>query len=101
MDIVFSGQDMEELVPLLSKDCSFHGPLYNMNSARDYIDSLKADPPVKFNYKIIHSFENSTSAGLFYLFSKPGIELPMAQLFEIKNEKICRIMLIFDSRPFT
>jgi hypothetical protein len=101
MDAMFSGQNMEELAPLLCHDFSFQGPLFQCHSAEEYIEALKADPPVGFKYKIIHSFQSSSSVALFYLFSKPGIQVPMAQLFEFQNDKICRILLIFDSSDFT
>ena len=101
MNILFNGQNMEELAPLLSKDFSFKGSLYEFNSPQSYIESLKSDPPVEFKYKIIHSFESSSSVGLFYLFSKPGFQVHMAQLFEIRNDKISKILLIFDSKVFS
>jgi len=100
MDIFFNSHNMEELTSLLSQDFSFQGPLYEFNSPQSYIESLKTDPPLGFEYKIIRSFESSSSAGLFCLFSKPGIQVPMAQLFEIRNHKISRILLIFDNKAF-
>lgn len=53
------------------------------------------------NRAIMHSYEDSTSACIIYQFSKPGITLPMTQLFEVKNEKISKILLIFDTGKFT
>lgn len=101
MEILYAGQNLEELAPLLSKDFTFQGPLFQCNSAEEYIRVLKSDPPVGFKYNLIESYQNSNSVALFFLFSKPGIKVPMAQLFEIRNDKICKIYLIFDSKAFT
>jgi hypothetical protein len=49
---------------------------------------------------MISAFEDETSACLVYRFSKPDINTPMAQLFEIDNGKIGKNLLIFDSVPF-
>ena len=101
MNFLFTGQNMEELAPLLCHDFSFQGPLFRCNTAEEYIEALKADPPEGFKYKIIHSLQSPSSVALFYLFSKPGIQVPMAQLFEFQNDKICKILLIFDRSAFT
>ena len=101
MEAIFSGRNIEELAQLLSENFNFSGPLYKFDSAEEYIKSLKADPPEGFKYKLIKSFQNESSACLIYEFSKPGICVPMAQLFEIKNSKICNVLLIFDTEQFT
>ena len=81
-------------------DLKFRGPLLQFDTARDYIASLKADPPVDCNYRILHTFEKENIANLFYNFSKPGSTTIMSQLFEVQNDKITRIVLIFDSAVF-
>ncbi len=100
MEIFFSGKNIERLNQLFSDDFSFHGPLFQFDSAKDYVNSLISDPPEEFNYKIIKTFESESSACLVYEFFKPGICVPMAQIFETKNDKICKIQLIFDSKVF-
>lgn len=101
MEIFFSGRDIGELRPLLSKDFSFQGPFYTFTTAEDYITSLSADPPKDFEYEIIQTFENESHACLVFQFSKPGVSTPMAQLFRISEGKICRILLVFDTGVFT
>ena len=100
MDIVFDGEDMELLRPLLSGDFSFQGPSYEFDTAQGYIASMQAEPPEGFAYEIINAFENGSSVCLVYQFSKPGISVPMAQLFETRDGKISRILLIFDTGAF-
>ncbi len=101
MEIFFSGEDVGELIHLFSDDFTFRGPFYSFDSANDYVNSLKSDPPKGFEYTIIHSFENDSSACLIYQFQKPGICIPMAQVFEIDRGKISKILLVFDTGTFS
>ena len=97
MDIFFSGQDIERLYEILADDLKFEGPFYRFDSSRDYIDSLLSDPPVGCEYKILQSFENGPCVNLIYEFSKPNICIQMSQLFEFRNNKITKVVLIFDT----
>ncbi len=101
MEIFFSGEDIEELSHLFAEDLTFRDPLYEFNSAQDYINSLKSDPPRGFAYEIIGSFEDSSSARLVYRFTKPGVSTLMAQLFEVRDDKISKIVLVFDTGALT
>ena len=101
MEIFFSGEDTEELSQLFAEDLTFRGPLYEFNSAQDYINSLKTDPPRGVAYEIIGSFEDSSSARLVYRFTKPGVSTLMAQLFEVRDDKISKIVLVFDTGALT
>lgn len=100
MDIFFSGTGLERLSNIFAKDLGFSGPFHQFSSAQDYIDSLKSDPPQDCEYQIIREFEDGGVACLIYEFSKRGVRVPMAQLFEIRDGKISRILLIFDSSRF-
>lgn len=92
--------NVSELKNILADDLIFEGPFYKSCSADDYINSLKEDPPGKMNIKILKSYEDKNSACVLYQFSKENISTIMAQLFEIKNDKISKITLIFDSKQF-
>lgn len=100
MEIVFDGKDVAALRSLLAPDCVFKGPFYEFDTAKAYIESLEADPPEGFEYRILEVFESESSACLIYQFSKPGISIPMAQLFEVTEDKISKILLIFDTGAF-
>ncbi len=101
MDIVFGGKNIEELRLVLSENCSFKGPFYAFDTAESYIQSLQSHPPEGFQFEIIRTFQDESSACLMYQFSKPGVSTPMAQLFETSEGKINRIVLIFDAGAFT
>ena len=64
MDIFFSGRDIGTLRSLFADDFTFRGPLYEFDSAEDYIRSLESDPPKDCHYRKIASFEDATSACL-------------------------------------
>ena len=100
MEIFFASGDMDALRPLLADDFRFEGPFYTYDSADDYISALKEDPPEGFAYTLINAFESASSACLIFEFTKPGIRIPMAQIFEIKENKISRALLIFDTGVF-
>jgi hypothetical protein len=100
MDCVFSDANIEGLNDLLADKFAFKGPFYEFDSADTYIRSLQSDPPQGFEYEMIQSFETESCACLIYQFSKPGVSVPMAQIFEISNDKISKILLIFDTQSF-
>ncbi len=101
MEIFFAGRDPDELGPLFSSNFSFQGPMYRFDNAAAYIESLKQAPPQDCNFTLIESFERDNKVCLIYRFSKPDISEVMAQLFTIESDRISRILLIFDSQPFT
>ena len=100
MEILFSGAGQEGLLPLFGDPFLFEGPFFTFNTAEAYVRSLMADPPTGFSYKLLKSWGDDSSACLIYQFSKPGISTPMAQWFEVKNGKITKILLVFDSKSF-
>lgn len=100
MQAFYSERDTEALGRVLHEDLVFRGPLFEFDSAEDYLDSLRADPPRGMHYEILHSFENGSSACLIYRFSKAGVDTPMAQLFETEGGRIKRILLVFDTKAF-
>jgi hypothetical protein len=100
MEIFFSGEQMDRLRPLLADDFSFSGPLYQFDSTDAYINSLETDPPKGFEYEMIRSFEDESSACIIYQFTKPGVSTPMAQIFEVRKGKISKILLVFDTDAF-
>lgn len=100
MEIFYESTDPEQLSAILHQDLEFTGPFYRFDRARAYIDSLLAAPPREMAYRIIHAYQDASSACLIYQMEKPGISIPMAQQFEIRNGKIRKILLIFDGGAF-
>jgi hypothetical protein len=97
MDIFFSGEDPDELHKILADNLVFEGPLHRFDSAQEYVQSLKMDPPVGCDYSLIRVFESTGSINLIYTFIRGKIKTPMSQLFEFEDGKIVRILLIFDT----
>jgi len=100
MDCVFKTGNLEELRIILSDDLQFRGPFFNFDSADTYVDSLRNDPPVDFEFEIIKSYADDSSVCLVYRFSKPGVSTSMTQTFETIDGKIDSILLIFDTGAF-
>ena len=98
MEIFYTGEKIDKLNEILDEDLYFTGPLFKFDSAEDYINSLKKDPPEGMNYEIIKSFEDENSACIIYRFFKGIISTKMVQLFEVKDDKINKIILVFDTK---
>ena len=101
LSIFFSGQNMDELLKIFSENLSFIGPFYQFQSAREYVQSLIDDPPKDMSYHIVREFENENCACIIYEMEKGKIKTPMAQIFEVFEGKITKILLVFDSKVFT
>ena len=103
MNILFSGENLDRLLPLLSENFTFKGPLYKFENPNEYVTAMKKDPPQGFQYNILNVVENDSTVCLIYEFRKevPKINTTMAQLFQIENKKIVSILLLFDTAPFT
>ena len=100
MNIFYSNADIDALRPILAENLRFEGPFYQFDTAEAYLNSLRDDSRDGLAYQLIKSFSGESSACLIYRFSKPGLSTPMAQLFEVKGDKISRITLIFDTQLF-
>lgn len=96
----FCEGNVSGLIPLLAPQLQFNGTFYNYNSAAEYLNSLRNDPPEKCTYTVLSITENDDSVAVFYEYGKPGGAIKIAQLFKIKNQKIKEILLIFDGRGF-
>ena len=94
----FCSGDIDRLEPLLADNLCFTGTLQTYTSSRNYIESLKSDPPEKCIYKIISITQNEDSVAIFYEYQKPDRTIQIAQLFKIIDQKIKDIHLIFDSK---
>lgn len=100
MSSFFGEKPIEDMMLVLDSDLEFIGPLYKFNSSKEYINSLKESPPVDVAYELVQEYENECSCCLVYKFKKPNLETMMAQVFEVKGNKITKIRLIFDASDF-
>ena len=96
----FGEQSLSTMRELLSDDLVFEGPFLKTTTANDYMQALINDPPVDVSCKILYEFEKDDVACIIYEFLKPGINCTMTQLFEAKNAKISKIILLFDTAAF-
>jgi hypothetical protein len=97
----FGMEPLESMREILAEDLVFEGPYLKTFSAKEYLDSLRENPPEDVRYVLEKAYEDGSSACLIYWFSKPGVDTRMAQTFEIKDGKIHKIKLVFDSNAFT
>lgn len=101
MKSFFGQAPLEMMSTLFADDLVFEGPFHKSFTAKEYIDTLMEDPPKDVHYILEKTYEDENSACLIYMFSKHGVETRMVQTFEIADEKICKINLVFDTNAFT
>ncbi len=100
MHLVFITGDFDALWNILGLDLKFKGPVFEFESAEAYIKSMQENPPDRFEFEVLQTFENESSACLVYQFSKPGVSTLMTQTFKTKDQKINEILLVFDRKDF-
>lgn len=101
MEIFYGEKSIDSLSDIFAEEFSFNGSFHEFSTSAEYIESLKSNPPVGLEYKIIQAYQNEKSACLVYQFCKAGISTIMSQVFEVENEKISKIILVFDTGAFT
>ncbi len=101
MESFYGEAPLDAMLPLLSDKLIFKGPFAEFNTALEYFESLKKSPPEGVKYKILNVYEKENSVCLIYECTKPGVNTSMAQIFEVVNDKITNINLIFDTKAFT
>lgn len=100
LEIFYNSHDVGELKNILDENLHFEGPFLICNSANEYINALKRNPPKGMSYKIINELHNASSASVIYQFYKGDIQTKFAQHFQINENKISKIITIFDSAQF-
>jgi hypothetical protein len=95
----FCAGDIEGIEKLLSPDLSFNGPLHQFSSSESYIRSLYQDPPGHSSFTVLSVSEGENTVVVFYEYKKPDNTLLIAQHFKLRQDKICEIVLIFDTAP--
>ncbi|MEW8506086.1 MAG: hypothetical protein AB2598_05240 [Candidatus Thiodiazotropha sp.] len=101
MSCFFGEEPIENMRELLAHDLEFYGPFYEFGSADAYLESLRENPPEEMSYEILKEYSDSNSCCLIYRFKKEDLETVMSQTFEARDNKISKILLIFDTSKFT
>lgn len=94
----FCAGDIDRMELLFATDFEFEGPFHAYSTATEYLQGLRSDPPELSRYRVLSVTENEDSVAVFYEYEKPGKILRIAQLFKFRNNKICRLLLVFDGR---
>lgn len=93
----FCSSDIDGLALLLHTSLSYKGPLYQFESAADYLQCLRRDPPVPGHYKIKRMSKKGRVIHLSYEYIKQTKNISITQDFKIENGKITETQLDFDS----
>jgi hypothetical protein len=95
---LFCAGDVAGLAPLLAEDLHLNGPLFHFWSRDSYLDSLMCGPLENCGYRILSFKESAETVSIYYEYEKMGGVVTIAQLFKIRNGKICETLLVLDGR---
>ena len=87
---------------LLKDDLDFSGPFDKFNKADDYIAALAALGSIVKGANLHKIFEDGDDVAVFYdlVTDSPAGTAPIAEWHHVEGDKIARIQVIFDARPF-
>lgn len=96
----FCAGDLDRLETLFTPDLKFEGTFHTYRSRAAYMESLRSDPPERAGFDVRSVTEDEESVAIFYAYQKPDRTLTLAQLFKVKDRRICEVLLVFDGRGF-
>lgn len=100
LEIFFHTHRFERLFEICAPDLRFRGPFFSGDSVQEYVESLRHGPPLDCGYRLLYEFYDAQHAHLVYEFIKGSLTTIMSQTFEIAEDRITHIRLIFDTAPF-
>jgi len=101
LNAFYGDEPIESMEGILAENLIFEGPFQHTASAKTYLESLRKNPPTNVSFETEEVFEKENSVCFVYQFSKPGVNTRMVQTFEVNDEKISKIILVFDTNAFT
>jgi ketosteroid isomerase-like protein len=101
-DTYFTGKARHSKVrDLLADDFVFRGPLMVADSADEYLEQLTAYGDELELYAEVRSLiQGGSQVAALVDFQGPGGIIPYAQWFTFQDDKIQRLEVIYDPRPF-
>lgn len=94
----FCAGDVDAVAALLAPDVHFRGPLHRSDSAAEYVDSLRRDPPERCDCRIHAVIADGEDVAIFYDYLKPAGPVTIAQHFRIRDGLVAGTRLVFDGR---
>ncbi|PUV25266.1 MULTISPECIES: nuclear transport factor 2 family protein [Sphingobacterium] len=89
-------EDFAAAYELLDKDMVFEGVLGSRHTADHYIADMKK---MKFKYNIKEVMTNGNHVAIFYNIDMGGKEIFSAGWYQVENELILKVKVVFDPRP--
>lgn len=89
-------EDFTAAYELLDKDMVFEGVLGSRHTADHYIADIKK---MKLKYNIKEVMTNGNHVAIFYHINMGGKEIFSAGWYQVENELILKIKVVFDPRP--
>lgn len=98
----FAGKDYATARSLLHDDLDFRGPIDTFTSADDLIESIQRLSPIVQDVRINKVFSEGDEVCVLYdlVTTTPAGAAPIAEWFQVRDDKIAAIKVYFDARPF-
>ncbi len=94
----FCAGDVDGLASLLADDLRLRGPYLEIDSKKDYLAALSADPPEPTRYRLLSVTEDEGHVAIFYDYEKPDATTCVAQLLRVRDGLVSEIRVVFDTR---
>jgi hypothetical protein len=91
----FAAGDVDGLASLLAEDVRVVGPQLDVVSRANYLAALQGDPPQPAAARILSVTDEGGTVAVFWDYLKPERIVTVAQLFRIRDGKICEILIVF------
>lgn len=89
-------ENFEKAGSYLEKDFKFHGVMGSRNTAETYIADMRK---MKFKYKIEKIFEEGNDVCVIYKIDMGKATIETCGIYEIHQDKLKSLKVIFDPRP--
>ena len=93
---LFCEGNLTGLESLLDENLSFRGPLLSAASRQEYMQALRASPPVPTPYRIVSLTEDAEDqVAVLWEYHRDGQSVHIEQLFSFRDRRIVDIVLMF------
>ena len=93
----FCSNDVSGVEATLGPEFELVGPLFTFESKQDYLSSLANSPAERARFDLIDVLESKSTVSVFYDYRKPSGTVTVAQLFWLRDSKIVKTLLVFDT----
>jgi ketosteroid isomerase-like protein len=96
----WTNKDFETARSLLRDDLSFRGPIDTFERADDYVAALQRLTPMVEGVDVHRILSEGDDVVVLFDLITPQGSAPVAEWYRVEGDKIARVQVYFDARPF-